>query len=62
MKAQWKEGATDAPEQGEPVRKKNKALLWLKRLGVAGFIFFLVKGILWLTVGAALLRAIGCED
>jgi hypothetical protein len=23
---------------------------WLKRLGVAGFVFFLVKGLLWLLV------------
>jgi len=23
---------------------------WLKRLGVAGFVFFLVKGLLWLAV------------
>jgi hypothetical protein len=23
---------------------------WLKRIGVAGFIFFLVKGLLWLLV------------
>ncbi len=43
--------------------KSNKGLMkWLKRLGVAGFTFFLVKGILWLTVGAAVLRYFGCED
>lgn len=22
---------------------------WLKRIGVAGFLFFLIKGLLWLT-------------
>ena len=27
---------------------------WLKRVGVAGFIFFLVKGLLWLIVPALL--------
>jgi hypothetical protein len=27
---------------------------WLKRLGVGGFLFFLVKGLLWLLVPAAL--------
>ncbi len=24
--------------------------MWLRRVGVAGFIFFLVKGLLWLMV------------
>lgn len=28
--------------------KKDKK--WLKRIGIAGFIFFLVKGLLWLLV------------
>lgn len=27
---------------------------WLRRVGVAGFIFFLVKGLLWLIVPALL--------
>jgi hypothetical protein len=27
---------------------------WLKRLGVGGFLFFLVKGLLWLLVPALL--------
>jgi hypothetical protein len=27
-------------------------LKWVKRLGVAGFMFFLVKGLLWLIVPA----------
>ena len=28
----------------------EKALIWLKRIGIAGFIFFLIKGLLWLAV------------
>ncbi len=32
---------------------------WLKRFGVAGFLFFLVKGLLWLIV-PALLIFFGC--
>lgn len=28
--------------------------LWLKRLGAASFLFFLVKGLLWLLVPAAI--------
>lgn len=31
-------------------RKRN----WLKKLGFAGFMFFLVKGLLWLIVPAAI--------
>lgn len=27
---------------------------WLRRLGVAGFLFFLIKGLLWLIVPALL--------
>jgi len=27
---------------------------WLKRLGVGGFLFFLIKGLLWLLVPVAL--------
>lgn len=29
---------------------KNKLLLWLKKLGFWGFMFFLVKGLVWLAV------------
>ena len=28
---------------------------WLRRVGVAGFLFFLVKGLLWLLVPALLM-------
>ncbi len=28
----------------------SKWRLWLKRLGVAGFLFFLLKGIAWIVV------------
>jgi hypothetical protein len=33
---------------------------WAKRLGTAGFLFFLVKGLLWLTA-AAVLVLLGIE-
>ena len=29
-----------------------KAAVWIKRLGLWGFLFFLVKGLLWLLVPA----------
>jgi hypothetical protein len=31
--------------QQQPIKKS-----WIKRIGVWGFLFFLVKGLLWLTV------------
>lgn len=30
---------------------------WLKRLGVGGFLFFLIKGLLWLVAPAVLAMA-----
>jgi hypothetical protein len=32
-------------------KKENKAIRWLKRIGFWGFLFFLVKGLIWLAVG-----------
>lgn len=29
---------------------KSSAKQWLKRIGIAGFLFFLIKGILWLVL------------
>jgi len=31
-------------------KQASKFALWLKRLGLAGFMFFLLKGIAWLVV------------
>lgn len=31
-------------------KNKNPARLWLKRLGLAGFLFFLIKGLIWLAL------------
>jgi len=33
---------------------QERRLGWLKRLGLAGFLFFLAKGLLWLIVPAVL--------
>jgi hypothetical protein len=40
-------------EQETP-KKKCPAKMWVKRFGAAGFVFFLVKGLLWLIVPAAI--------
>ena len=31
--------------------KENKLLKWLRKLGFCGFMFFLVKGLVWLAIG-----------
>jgi len=39
----------------------NKKLIpWLKRLGWAGAIFFLIKGLLWLGIFFGLGKFLGC--
>jgi hypothetical protein len=35
----------------ETVMKENKAAKWIKRAGIWGFMFFLVKGLVWLALG-----------
>ena len=39
--------------QDEPA-KQNSALKWTKRFGLAAFLFFLIKGLLWLIVPAVI--------
>jgi hypothetical protein len=31
--------------------KKEKFKIWIKKLGLWGFMFFLVKGLVWLAIG-----------
>jgi len=35
---------------------KTKIIDWFKKIGVAGFLFFLLKGIVWLAVFAGLIK------
>ena len=30
--------------------ESNRVKLWLKRVGVAGFLFFLIKGLIWIAI------------
>ncbi|MCR9051065.1 MAG: hypothetical protein ACE362_22885 [Phaeodactylibacter xiamenensis] len=32
------------------MERENRLKLWLKRLGVAGFLFFLIKGLVWIAI------------
>lgn len=46
----------DQPQVDEKALKRKK---WLKRAGVAGFLFFLIKGLAWIAV--ALFAWKGCS-
>lgn len=35
-------------------------MVWLKRFGLAGFFFFMVKGLVWLAVFLGLGQLVGC--
>lgn len=37
-------------QQQSPDMDDSKLKLWLKRVGVAGFLFFLLKGLAWIGV------------
>lgn len=40
----------------QEVTKREKLVRWVKRLGFWGFMFFLVKGLLWLVFGYWLIK------
>lgn len=47
------EGTT--PEKAE----KSKLKKWLARFGVAGFLFFLIKGLIWIAISVFAVK--GCS-
>jgi hypothetical protein len=48
-------GQEQQPEDQKALKRKK----WLKRFGVAGFLFFLIKGLVWIAV--ALFAWKGCS-
>jgi hypothetical protein len=40
--------------QDKPQKRWEKLVIWVKKLGVLGFLFFLIKGLLWLIIPALL--------
>ncbi len=48
---------TPNPNNHDPNREKLNAKAWLKRLGVAGFLFFLAKGLVWVAIFAGAAKA-----
>ncbi len=41
-------------------KKKNDKKTWLKRIGVAGFLFFFIKGLVWIAVFFGAGKLLGC--
>jgi hypothetical protein len=33
-----------------PHKQRKGMMVWFKRLGVAGFLFFLIKGLIWIAI------------
>jgi len=31
-------------------QENNKLMAWLKKIGLAGFLFFLIKGLVWIAI------------
>jgi hypothetical protein len=46
--------AMPAQDTTEQAADRRGPIAWLKRLGLAGFLFFFIKGLLWLFVPAAI--------
>lgn len=44
------ENSNNIEQPTNKVSSFKKVVLWIKRLGFVGFIFFLIKGLLWLVV------------
>lgn len=45
-------------EEIVPMENEGKIKSWLKRIGLAGFLFFLIKGLLWIFLGKEVIEAI----
>lgn len=59
MKSCCKDAMGDGPVKEK--KEKRGFVKWLKRLGIAGFLFFLIKGLVWIAVFYGGLRLLGCE-
>jgi len=41
----------------ENIENKKGMKAWLKRIGIAGFLFFFIKGLVWLAIFFGLFKA-----
>lgn len=49
----------NSKEDHEEHLETSKSKRWLKKIGVAGFLFFLIKGLIWLAILFGLGKYIG---
>lgn len=42
--------------------ESSRLRTWLKRIGLAGFLFFLIKGLLWVGVFYGIISFPGCQN
>lgn len=50
------------PENTHNGEKKGKWIGWLKKSGIVVFLFFLLKGLAWLALGAAVWMGVIAKD
>lgn len=43
-------------KEESPISRKEAVIKWIKRIGFWGFLFFLLKGLLWLALGYWVLK------
>lgn len=48
----------DTNNDGNAPNSSGKQMIWLKRIGVVGFLFFLLKGLFWIAVFYGLFKNI----
>jgi len=58
MKSCCQEVTMNMPEK---TSKQKSVIKWFKRIGIAGFLFFLLKGLAWVFFGAAIVKYFGCN-
>jgi DMSO reductase anchor subunit len=49
----------ESPERNKDSKNKWYNNAWLKRIGLAGFLFFFIKGLIWLAVFFGLFKWLG---
>ncbi len=52
-------GFEPASQPDYPLGSSSRSMQWLKRIGLAGVVFFTVKGLIWLGVALMALVVIG---
>jgi integral membrane protein len=57
LRPELRKESNETEEESET--KSRKMYTWVKRIGVTGFLFFLIKGLIWIGVFAGMIK--GCK-